>query len=98
MSSHLPYSKPNRLRPVRSVFLIALTCLIGSLSVRAQVMNNKGAVIVVKLAGFMQVNGDYRNYSAGNIDDSGIVTITTHFTNDAAAFSGGSGWYNIGGN
>jgi len=65
---------------------------------RAQVMNNKGAVIVVKPAGFMQVNGDYRNYSAGDIDDSGIVTITTHFTNDAAAFSGGSGWYNIGGN
>ncbi len=51
---------------------------------RAQLMINKGAVIVTKPNSFMQVNGAYQNQT-GSIDDSGTVTITTDFTNNTAA-------------
>ena len=60
-------------------------------------MINKGATIVTKPNSFMQVNGAYQNQT-GSIDDSGVVTITTDFTNNSAATSSNAGWYNIGGN
>ena len=49
-----------------------------------QLMINKGATIVTKPSSFMQVNGAYQNQT-GSIDDSGIVTVTTDFTNNSAA-------------
>jgi hypothetical protein len=69
----------------------------GTSLLHAQLMINKGAVIVVKNAGFMQVNGAYQNQT-GSIDDSGTVTVTSHFTNNSAATAGGAGRYNIAGN
>ena len=73
-------------------FILALAPL-----AHAQLMINKGATIVTKPNAFVQVNGAYQN-NTGSIDDSGTVTITTDFENDAAATAGGSGLYNIGGN
>lgn len=79
---------------VLSIVLLATLVASGS---RAQLMINKGATIVVKTSGFMQVNGAYQNQT-GSIDDSGIVTVTSDFTNNSVAFAGGSGWYNVAGN
>ena len=80
-----------------AVFAFVLLSVLAIPSLRAQLMINKGATIVTKVGSFMQVNGAYQNQT-GSIDDSGIVTITTDFTNNSAATAGGSGWYNIGGN
>ncbi len=74
-----------------------LCVLFLSQTASAQLMINKGATIVTKPSSFMQVNGAYQNQT-GSIDDSGIVTVITDFTNNSAATAGGSGWYNIGGN
>ncbi|HET6400479.1 MAG TPA: T9SS type A sorting domain-containing protein [Candidatus Kapabacteria bacterium] len=78
-----------------AMFLLAILFIAGP--VRAQLMINKGATIVTKPSSFMQVNGAYQNQT-GSIDDSGVVTITTDFTNNTAATSSNAGWYNIGGN
>jgi hypothetical protein len=59
-------------------------------------MINKGATIVTKTSSIMQVNGAYQNAS-GSIDDSGVVVVTTNFTNSTPATAGGSGYYYIGG-
>lgn len=76
---------------------VALVATFATQSLHAQLMINKGATIVVKNAGFMQVNGAYQNQT-GTIDDSGTVTITSDFTNNTPATAGGAGRYNIAGN
>src|SRR6266540_6491633 len=84
----------------RSGRILALVALVVAMfatqSLHAQLMINKGATIVVKNAGFMQVNGAYQNQT-GSIDDSGTVTVTSDFTNNSAATAGGAGLYNIAG-
>jgi hypothetical protein len=96
MDSRHPYpiNQPCRAFLLAAIFLLA-TAIGGP--IRAQLMINKGAVIVTKPNSFMQVNGAYQNQT-GSIDDSGVVTITTDFTNNTAATSSNAGWYNIGGN
>lgn len=80
-----------------AIFVIAGVSLTMLPIARAQLMYNNGATIVTKLSSYVQVNGAYENES-GSIDDSGTVTITSDFTNIAAAIAGGSGLYNIAGN
>src|SRR5581483_3553990 len=97
MPKRLPYIYflPSRWFLLPAVFLVLNLSM--PLLVRAQLMINKGAVIVTKPASYTQVNGAYENQT-GSIDDSGTVTITTDFTNDVAATSSNAGLYNIGGN
>ena len=97
---HYPHSHFYRIFIAR--VSLALVLAMSFLSVlpagtKAQLMINKGATIVTKLSSFVQVNGAYQN-SSGSIDDSGIVTVTSDFTNNSVATAGGSGWYNIAGN
>ena len=68
---------------------MVVVCLIIAGESHAQLMINKGATIVVKTSGFMEVNGAYQN-STGPIDDSGTVTITSDFTNNSPATAGGA--------
>jgi hypothetical protein len=83
---------------VLAISIVLALALIGIVPfAHAQLMINKGATIVTKTGSTMQVNGAYQN-NTGSIDDSGTVTITTDFENDAAATAGGSGIYYIGGN
>jgi hypothetical protein len=77
--------------------LVGIFLIVFNSNARAQLMINKGATTSTKLNSYVQVNGAYQNQT-GTIDDSGIVTITSDFTNNAPAFAGGSGWYNIAGN
>jgi hypothetical protein len=84
-------------RVILSAIIAVLLSLCLPAEAAAQLMINKGATIVTKTGSMVQVNGAYQN-STGSIDDSGIVTITTDFTNNSTATAGGSGWYNIGGN
>jgi hypothetical protein len=86
--------KRSLLLQVLSIFL----ALLASMSAHAQLVANKGAVIVTKPSSIVMVNGAVQNFISGSIDDSGTITITTDLTNNASATAGGSGVYNIGGN
>ena len=77
--------------------MIAVALSLPNGDASAQLMINKGALIYTKTGSIVQINGAYQN-SSGTIKDSGIVTITTDFTNSTGAIAGGAGIYNIGGN
>ncbi|MDP4233357.1 MAG: hypothetical protein Q8913_08360 [Bacteroidota bacterium] len=102
MPQHATFAKTHISAPatasrIARLLAVAVLYMVMAQAAGAQLMINKGATIVTKTNSFMQVNGAYQNQT-GSIDDSGIVTITTDFTNNSAATAGGSGWYNIGGN
>lgn len=94
LPQHAQFARKNSGR--LSTLMMLFVAMVATTSLRAQLMINKGATIVVKTSGFVQVNGAYQNQT-GSIDDSGTVTITSDFTNNSAATAGGSGRYNIAG-
>lgn len=51
----------------------------------AQVLTNKGGSITVKNGATLTVNGNFRNLDDGNVDNSGDIYITGHWSNNATS-------------
>jgi len=77
-------------------FLLILSLLLAALQGQSQLFYNNGALVAVKSAGIVQINGSVGNAAGGSLDNAGIITITGDITNNATA--GGNGTFNLAGN
>ncbi|HNW70274.1 MAG TPA: T9SS type A sorting domain-containing protein [Bacteroidales bacterium] len=75
---------------------ILLILLLFTFPASSQLFYNNGALVAVKSAGIVQVNGSVQNTASGSLDNAGAMTITGDLTNNATA--GGNGTINLAGN